>query len=53
MLKRPELPYGFQGSIFKGKEKEGSWKVCDELMHNSPIDGKVQTGVTGVNIINP
>ena len=38
MLKRPELTYGFQGSIFKGQVREGSCRVCDQLLHNSLID---------------
>ena len=33
MLK-PEISDGFQESIFKGKVREGSSLVCDQLMHN-------------------
>ena len=35
---KPELPDGFQVSIFKGKVKEGSHRVCDQFVHNSLID---------------
>ena len=35
MFKTPKLPNGFHGRIFKGKLKEGSPRVCDELMQNS------------------
>ena len=34
MLKTPELPDGFQASIFKGKVREGNCRVCDQLMHS-------------------
>ena len=32
---KPELPDGFQGGIFKGKVREGSCRVCDQLLYNS------------------
>ena len=35
MLKKPELSDEFQGIIFKIKMKEGSFRICDQLMHNS------------------
>ena len=31
MLKRPELPGGFQGNVFKDGEGEGC-RMCDQLM---------------------
>ena len=37
MLKRPEFPSGFQGRVFKGKVREASCSVCDQLVHNSLI----------------
>ena len=37
VLQRLELSHGFQGSVFKGKVREGSCRVCDQLMHNSLI----------------
>ena len=37
MLKRPELPDGFQGSIFKDKVREGSRRFFDQLVHSSLI----------------
>ena len=37
MLKKPELPDGFQGGIFKGQVREASLRVCDQLMHSSLI----------------
>ena len=33
MFKNPELPEGFQKSIFKGKVREGDPRVCDQLMN--------------------
>ena len=35
--KIPKLPKGFWQSIFKGQMREGSRRVCDQLMHNSLI----------------
>ena len=35
ILRKPELPDGFQGNIFKGKVREGSCSVCDQLVHDS------------------
>ena len=38
MLKRPKLPNGCQGSIFKGKMREGGGhRVCDQLVYKSFI----------------
>ena len=37
MLKRPKIPDGLQGSILKGKVREGHVRVCDQLVHNSLI----------------
>ena len=37
----PELPNGFQQSIFKGKVREGDCRVCDQLVYNSLVDGAV------------
>ena len=37
VLRKPKLPDGIQESIFKGKVREGSRKVCDQLVHNSLI----------------
>ena len=37
----PELPDGFQGSLFKGRVREGHPSVCDQLVHNSLVDGEV------------
>ena len=31
VLKRPELPYGFQGKVFKDRLREGGCGVCDQL----------------------
>ena len=36
-LKRTKLPSRFQGSIFKGKVREGSHRVCEQLVHISLI----------------
>ena len=36
-LKTPELLHGFQERIFKGQVREGSHRVCDQLLHNSLI----------------
>ena len=36
-FKKPDLPSGFQQSIFKGQVREGRLRVCDQLMHNSLI----------------
>ena len=33
----PELPEGFQQSLFKGKVREGSLRVHEQLVHNSLI----------------
>ena len=30
--KRPKLPEGFQGKIYKDKMREGGFRVCDQLM---------------------
>ena len=30
--KRPELPEGFQGNVFKNKVREGGCGVCDQLV---------------------
>ena len=35
MLKRPELPDGFQENIFKGEVREGNHRVCDQLLNSS------------------
>ena len=32
MLKRPELPEGFQGKIFNDSVRRGDCGVCDQLM---------------------
>ena len=32
MLKRPELPEGFQGKVFKDRVSEGVCAVCDQLV---------------------
>ena len=32
VLKRPELPEGFQGKVFKDRMWEGVCGVCDKLM---------------------
>ena len=32
VLKRPKLPEGFQGKIYKDKMREGGFRVCDQLM---------------------
>ena len=37
MLKRPEIPDGFQGRGFKGSVREGGCRVCDQLVHNPRI----------------
>ena len=37
MLKRPELPEGSQGKVFKGKVREGSHRICDQNVHSSLI----------------
>ena len=37
VLKKPELPDGFQESIFKGQVREGGRRVCDLLVHDSLI----------------
>ena len=51
VLKMPELPYGFQESIFKGQVKEGAHKVCDQLVYNSLwLMMRCQGRVAGVNI---
>ena len=34
-LKNPDLPKGFQQSIFKGQVRDGRPRVCDQLVHNS------------------
>ena len=48
MLKKPELPDGFQRSIFKDQVREGRTRVRDQLPHNSPVDGNraVSQGLT-------
>ena len=48
MLKKPELPDGFQQSIFKGQVREGRPKVRDQLPHHSLADGNraVSQGLT-------
>ena len=33
MLKKPELPEGFQGKVFKDRVKEGGWEMCDQLIN--------------------
>ena len=35
MLRKPELPNGFQGNIFKFQVREGNPRICDQLVHNS------------------
>lgn len=35
MLRKPELPSGFQGDIFKVQVRKGSPRICDQLVHNS------------------
>ena len=35
VLKNPQLPEGFQQSIFKGQVREGGCRVCDRLVLNS------------------
>ena len=37
LLKTPQLPDGFQQSIFKGKVREVCPRVCDQLGHDSLI----------------
>lgn len=37
VLKKPELPDGFQGSLLRAQVREGSHRVCDELGYNSLI----------------
>ena len=32
VLKRPELPEGFQGKVFKNRMREGCCGVCDQLV---------------------
>ena len=32
MLKRPKLPKGFQGEVFKDKVRAGGCGVCDQLV---------------------
>ena len=32
MFKRPELPEGFQGKVYKDKVREGICRVCDQLI---------------------
>ena len=36
-LKSPELPKGFQQSIFKGQVREEGRRVCDQLVQGSLI----------------
>ena len=37
MPPNPELPEGFQQSIFKGKVREEGCRVCSQLVHSSLI----------------
>ena len=37
----PNSPEGFQQNILKGKVKERHPSMCDQLVHNSLIDGEV------------
>ena len=48
--KNPELPHGFQQSIFKDPVREGCPRVCDQLRHNSLVDGEV-TGQLTLSIL--
>ena len=34
---KPQFPYGFWEYIFKGRVREGSCRVCSQLVHNSLI----------------
>lgn len=34
MLKKPKFAIGFQGRVFKGKVREESHRMCDELVHS-------------------
>ena len=53
MLKRPELPKGFQESIFKdeGVESQGVWSAHEQFSDWLMV--RSQGSVTRVNIINP
>ena len=37
ILKKPELPDGFQENTFKGQVREGIHRACDQLVHSSLI----------------
>ena len=39
VLKRPELPNGFQGQVFKDKVREVGGAVCDQLVDILLIGG--------------
>lgn len=38
MLKRPELPIGFQGNVSKDRVREGACGVCDQLVDILLVD---------------
>ena len=41
MLKRPELPNGFQRRVFKDSVRREGGRMCDQLVHNSLVDDEV------------
>ena len=41
-----ELLERLQESIFKGKVRKGHCQVCDQLVHNSLVDGEVTGQLT-------
>ena len=41
-----ELLERLQESIFKGQVREGHCRACDQLMHNSLVDGEVTRQLT-------
>lgn len=52
--KTTQLPDGFQGRSFKGQGRDGSHRVCDQLMYKRDwLMVRSQGDVTGVNITNP
>ena len=38
VLKRPELPIGFQGNVSKDRVREGACGVCDQLVDILLVD---------------
>ena len=52
VVKRPWTPHGFQGKVFKDREREGSCEVCDQLV-DSLLTGCWWSGVNILSLLVP